>query len=334
MTTPKRISTNFSLPEDEVSDICKHSSLNALSKSGLAEIKKIIKDRKCINGLLHANPSIIEVVVLTTLKTLGLIKSPIFVFDLILKNPGGRKGRLLASLKGFFYRKIDYIFAIHKDTSGYQEHYHLRENQFIYVPFKANNFDFKEKYLIDDEGYIVALGASQRDYLTLIEASKGIQYPVKIVCSDENAVKHNANFGVESEYPPGLSRVKETVSVDQWYELIAKSSFVVVPILSSALQPAGISVYLEAMALKKAVIISRGASTNEILESGKTAIIVEPNDPQQLRAAMRELIENRKLRNALEFNGYNYAVSLENDARLRRQIRDEICKRANETSQH
>lgn len=321
------IITNFALPQTDKFQLVSVKKLNPFASAGLADIFFIINNRAKVRALLIANPSTVELAVIYFLKLLGLARYSIFTFDLILKWPKSKVEKIIARFKGIFIAKVDYILAIHRDTSGYENRYGIKKSKFIYVPFKANNFGYKERYEIGDKKYVVALGASQRDYATFISAVDGLPINAIIVCSDENAKNHNANVGNQNDYPKNVRRITQGVSQDEWCQYIADSSFVVVPISRVAIQPAGISVYLEAMALKKAVIVTEGASVNGILEHGKNALIVAPEDPVSLRSSIELLLANEKLKQEVADAGYLYALSLKNDPRLRSDILQEILSR-------
>jgi glycosyltransferase involved in cell wall biosynthesis len=290
------------------------------SSPGWEFTRVLLKRRRVLSALVFANPTTKFLMYLGVMRMFGIIICPIFLFDLILKRPNSFKERFIAKIKGLFIRVLDYIFVIHKDTSGYESFYGLRKKQFVYVPFKANNFDTRETIPVSEGDYIVALGASQRDYKTLVEAARYTDLKIVIVCSDENAIGNNADLGDVNNYPANVNRIRESVDSKTWYGLLAQSRFVVIPILSSAIQPAGISVYLEAMILKKAVIVSEGASTNFILENNQQALLVPANDPKAMTAALKRMNDDESLRKHIANTGYEYALSLGNDAKLRENI--------------
>lgn len=314
------IYTNFKLPDD----LDKEVVLMPYGSADFSFFKDVLAKRNKISALLIANPSTKMLILLAILKIFLSAPYPIFIFDLILKYPVSFKEKIIARLKGFCVRKLEYILAIHKDTSGYETYYGLKKNSFIYVPFKANNFDIRDAISVSGGDYIVALGASQRDYKTLIESASRVDHKIVIVCSDENAQKHNADVGVDALYPKNVTRIRETVDSATWYSYLANAKFVVVPILQTAIQPAGISVYLEAMILGKAVVVSEGASSNFILENEKNALLVPPGDGSKLADALNRLASDTELRKSIANAGYSYALSLGNDAKLRENILNTI----------
>lgn len=319
------IYTNFKLPDAANCDAT--VTMMGNSSSGFNSVIDLFKQRRHMSALLIANPSTKMLFQLGIMKLFYLIKCPVFLFDLILKSPKTRTERIIAKIKGALVRLMDFIFVIHKDTSGYEQFYNLKKSQFIYVPFKANNFDFKDQISITGGDYVVALGASQRDYRTLIDSAQWVDDKIVIVCSDENAQKHNANVGNDANYPSNVVRIRETIDSETWYKYLAGSKFVVIPILETAIQPAGVSVYLEAMILKKAVVISEGASTKYILENEKHALLVPANDPQKLADAIFRMSQDSNLRDRIAQTGYDYALALGNDAKLRENILNQILSK-------
>jgi len=316
------IYTNFKLPTGNVAEIRMIEDLY----SGWVFFQQIVRGRSEMSALLIANPSTKILLQLGVMRLVRIIPCPVFLFDLILKSPQSISERVVAKCKGVFISMLDFIVSIHKDTSGYERAYGLKKSQFIYVPFKANNFHTREAMSTSEGDYVVALGASQRDYKTLIKAAAYTSEKIVIVCSDDNAYRHNADVGKEEDYSPNITRIRETLDSQSWYQYLANCKFVVIPISASAIQPAGVSVYLEAMILKKAVIVSTGASVNQILHDGQEAVLVPPGDFEKLAQAISQLGCDQALRSKIAQAGYEYALSLGDDAKLRQNILELIIK--------
>jgi glycosyltransferase involved in cell wall biosynthesis len=194
------------------------------------------------------------------------------------------------------------------------------------VPFKANNFDIAPSFVSTDGDYALALGTSQRDYRLLINAVSDLSVRLKVVAPRTNVSTHGAQMGSEC-LPPNVERIDRSVDRTEWNTLIAQSRLVVIPILPGVLQPAGISVYLEAMMLGKPVVITRGTSTDGILNDS-LALLVPPGDIDALRGAIARLWNDSALRAMLSDNGKRYARSLGNHERLLADLRSIIAQKA------
>lgn len=248
-----------------------------------------------------------------------------FTYDLNLRVPKRRLGRLLARFRRVLLRSVDVFICMHKDVSGYTQNYGIHPERCEYVPFKPNNWDLVDSVSVRDGDYVVALGASHRDYRTLLEAVRGVQIPVKIILPRERIKAHNADIG-ESPFPDNVQHLETHGGREGWNQYLAESRLVVIPILAEAIQPAGISVYLEAMALGKPVVITRGASTEGILDE-RLAVLVPPGNPQALRDGILRVWNDEPLRRSLGAAGKEYARSLGDHKRLVAEIRNVIQRK-------
>ena len=264
-------------------------------------------------------PGSAELLWLALIKGIYRKRTRIFVFDLVMRQPDSIRERLFASIKRWLLRSIDTFVFIHKDTTGYERSYGISPEKCVYVPFKANNFDLAPSLVSVDGDYALALGASQRDYRLLIDAVADRPIRLKLVAPRAHVSTHGARMGSDS-LPSNIERIDRAIDRMEWNNLIAQSRFVVIPILPGVLQPAGISVYLEAMILGKPVVITRGASTEGILDDD-LALLVPPGDVDALRTAIDHLWNDAALRAKLSESGKRYALSLGNHERLIADLR-------------
>lgn len=274
-----------------------------------------------VKVLFLSNPKLAELLFLFVAK-LWRRNLKAIVFDLILKAPRSFPERILAKFRTFLLKNVDRFVFIHKDISGYTKFYGISSGRCVYIPFKSNNFDLKDAISPQDGGYILSLGASHRDYPLLISAMRGLSIPLRIVLPEASMSAHNSSLGAEP-LPPNIEHINFKVDRIEWSTLIANSRFVVIPLIPDVIQPAGISVYLEAMLFGKPVLISRGASTEEILDQ-HLAEIVPAGDLDALRSAIVKLWGNAERRAELSINGRNYCMSLKDHARLKMDLWGEI----------
>ena len=280
---------------------------------------------KSCEAIFVSNPRKEELLLLYMAKILYRSHLRTVVFDLIMRAPLAFSDRLTLPLRRRLLSAIDTFIFIHRDTTGYENFYGIPRLRCEYVPFKANNFDLIGRIPEIDGDYVISLGASQRDYKSLIDAMRGLDIPLKIILPTTSISMHNADMGREA-LPPNVTHVRDPVDRIGWSRYIAESRFVVIPVLANAIQPAGISVYLEAMALGKPVIITHGASTKGILDD-HLAVTVPPADVDALRAAIADLWSDEAKRAALSTRARAYATSLGDHSRLQSDLRKLVVSR-------
>jgi len=251
-------------------------------------------------------------------------KTKVVFYDLNLHSPDNFKSKLFCMIKKILLSGVDNFLCMHKDMSSYQKYYNITEAKCTYIPFKANNYNILSKFVPKDGIYILSCGASYRDFNTLIEAITELDYPCKIVLPPENAAKSHNTHLEEKNLPKNVEIIRHDFDNNSWNRYIAEARLVVIPIQKRALQPAGISVYLEAMALGKPVIISEGTSTRGIITNNE-AEIVPCEDSHSLASAIKKIWEDKEYRECLANNGKKYALSLEGEERLVKDILQEIC---------
>jgi glycosyltransferase involved in cell wall biosynthesis len=136
------------------------------------------------------------------------------------------------------------------------------------------------------EDYILTAGRTFRDYKTLLNAVSGSNYTVVVVAS-----KWNIN---EKDLPPNVL-IKYDIDKKKLTELMIKCKFVVVPLEEKSIST-GQSVLMQAMAMGKAVVITKSAGSVDYIKNLESGILVPPNDSEKLRKAIKYLYENDNAR--------------------------------------
>jgi glycosyltransferase involved in cell wall biosynthesis len=208
-----------------------------------------------------------------------------------------------------------------------QEQLGLRPEQVALVPYQTDPSFWRPRGTVTP-GQICSAGLEYRDYATLVEAVQGLDSTL-VIAAASHWSKHQgigsssglpANVRVASFDYPGLR------------ELYATSAFVVVPLYDVENQ-AGITTILEAMAMGKAVVVSHTRGQIDIVrdrrslsrtqpdrqtqpdwaavlgmspvegDAGGTGIYVQPGNADELRRAIRFLLDHSEQARTMGANG-------------------------------
>jgi glycosyltransferase involved in cell wall biosynthesis len=144
------------------------------------------------------------------------------------------------------------------------------------------------------EDTISAVGYEARDYATLIGAVRDNRMRTEVAVG--TTVFESGDVGSELspalrplvQAPPNV-RVHQQLSPVQLRALYARSRFVVVP-LQDVDFDAGVTCIAEAMAMEKAVVVTRSRGQVDLVREGETGLYVPPGDPRALRHAVDHLV--------------------------------------------
>jgi|SRR5689334_3404776 len=166
------------------------------------------------------------------------------------------------------------------EISRYSKWLNIPEHRFKFIPVAFQEYDLRST---TDSGYIFAGGVNGRDWKTLLEAITGLPYKVKIFTTERlNTPQGNIEIcrGTRKEY----------------YDAMAASSCVVVPILPEPLRITGIATYTVAMALGKPVIVTDPEGAPDYMDLGISGYFVNYGDSGGLRKYLTQLMEDPLLR--------------------------------------
>jgi glycosyltransferase involved in cell wall biosynthesis len=199
----------------------------------------------------------------------------------------------------------------------------LRPEQFRYVPFKINSYETILRTECSDEGYIFCGGLSRRDFNALFQAVSGLDCRVVVLTAPNPVLTQHGSFLDDSKVPENVTVIRTDGGAGPFIQTMAAARFVVLPIKRGVSMPTGISVYIEAMALRKCVVISGCPGVDDVLTE-QQAIIVPPGDVSALRRAILRVLADQDYRMQYAERGYCYAMTLQGDQRLRQSIIREL----------
>ena len=241
-------------------------------------------------------------------------KPKLVLLDVLLPAASNAWGRLRAWLIGKLLSRVHIIMLHYRNTEGITEHYNVSDEKFAYIPFKINQKEYIAQLPTMDNGYVFSGGKTRRDFETLFAAVKDLGIPVKIVTTDNSDIEPHGSYLDERAAPSNVEIIRSDGSPETFLAHMASAMLVVLPIKPD-ICGAGISVYLQAMALRKCVVISAGPGVDDVLTEGQ-AIIVPPSDAAALRAALETAVADPAYRERFESRGYEYAISLGGEEQL------------------
>jgi glycosyltransferase involved in cell wall biosynthesis len=145
------------------------------------------------------------------------------------------------------------------------------------------------------ENMICSVGSERRDYPTLLKALQGLELRAELAVGStmlRPAGDSSAEFAMITRQTVGggLSpnvRMRQQVNAQDMRRLYARSRFVVIPLQDV---DAGVTSVCEAMAMGKAVVVTRTRGQVDVIRHGEQGIYVPPGDPGALRAALQHLL--------------------------------------------
>ena len=173
------------------------------------------------------------------------------------------------------------VWASH-EVEDYAAAFGVPREKFCYVPFHSTLDQYQ--YTVRDEGYVFAGGNYDRDYHTLIEAVRPLDVPVWIATTRGRELLSGVVV------PPHV-RVEGT-SHAGFRQAMASSHLVVVPMQKGLLHSGGQQTLLNAMVMGKPTIAVGRHWASDFLTDGDNGIIVDYEDLDAMRRAIRWVLEH------------------------------------------
>lgn len=164
-----------------------------------------------------------------------------------------------------------------------------------------------------------------------LQESKGIHILIKalkkIVTIDKNIILVITG---EGPYEKNLKNLCKNLKLEKYVKFLGLVPFKIVEklylssdiICMPSIWPEPLSrVVFEAMFYGKPIIISNVGGMPEAVKDNVTGLIVEPNNPEDLATALKNLIKNKKLRESMGKAAKNYAVQ---DFNVKRTVEEHV----------
>lgn len=241
------------------------------------------------------------------------------VFDIGCFNSAAESGRIMKIMQKIS-KSIDGIIYHTKCQKEYYEKYYpwlANKSEFIRFGTDLEFFDNGSLKKSNDYGkYIVCIGASRRDWDTLIKAYKLLDTDLELRIIGHTDEKYNGIKGVKQ-----ISFIPVTDMINQIYN----SRLCVLP-LESFNYSYGQMTFLQQMALGKCVIAANVPSLNGYAEDKKTAVFYEAKNENSLADAVNFVLDNPKEEAKIISNARDYLKNECNERIMAEQIENFYLK--------
>lgn len=198
-----------------------------------------------------------------------------------------------------YLQRFDRILVLSRAQERYlRDEAGLPSERVRFVFDKVDHRFFTPRSDDDGDGYLLSVGQEQRDYPTFLAAARHLGVPAVIVPSS----LWNLAADVGSQVLPSNVSTQRDLSFPALRDLYDRASLVVVPLHRGVAYAAGVNAVLEAMAMRKPLIVSAIPGLDGYLDDGVTGRLVPPEDPSGLAAVMRELLADRSEARRLAVN--------------------------------
>jgi len=171
-----------------------------------------------------------------------------------------------------------YIVYARSEITGFSQMFGLPREKFQFIPY--HNTLEPGDFVLQQGGYLFSGGNSNRDYSQLAEAVEGLDLRVVVACSDPRLLR-NVTF------PRNVELV--SASREEFRRLMAESGINVVALKKGLIRSAGHQTFLNAMTMGKPVIVTDPEGAGDYIDDGVDGILVPPDNPDALRAAILRL---------------------------------------------
>jgi len=214
-------------------------------------------------------------------------------FDTKSRGVKHRFKKILAKIATLMSDKV--IVVSSPQVKQFSDTLGVSEEKISFLPYGVDCKFFKpaKSEVQREEPFLVTIGNVYRDDALLLDVIKDI--PIKMI-----RVTTFSSVAKKLEKRAMRKRLKN-VSVrlglpySELADLLQKSAFVVLPLISTD-QPVGLTALMEAMAVGKPVIVTKGLACTDYIIDGETGILVKPGDKLQLKKKILELLRNPEKR--------------------------------------
>jgi glycosyltransferase involved in cell wall biosynthesis len=240
--------------------------------------------------------------------------------DILLARPVTARQKFMAWAKRVLLRRVDLFILYFHDLADYERYYGIGPARTRFVPFKSNSWEKlpPAAELSSDGEYIFTAGRTMRDLKTFVEAMRLVPYPAVLMhLKGENLDAHGTQVPIDS-LPKNVSLLEHDGNRATWIERMRRAKIVVIPILPATISSSGIGTSIDAMAMRKCIVITDGQSTRGLITD--QAMVVPAQDPAAMAEAIKRGWEDAAFRATIGDRARQHAETLAGEDRLHRDV--------------
>ncbi len=223
---------------------------------------------------------------LLVLKRLGLLRTPVMVFNVGLTHSRNLSGHRRKMWHWLLPCAEAVISQTQREFEDVAREFGLRADRQFLLHMLVDMDFFKADPDVPAGDYCLSVGTSgAKDFPTLLEAfPRGEKL---VIVTDP----YNARL-IEQHIEPGMAvEVRQAIPIDRLKRMYQEARLTITPLLETA-YGSGHTVVLENMALGKPVIVSHVSGMREYFEDGVSAIGYRVGDVEDLRAKIRAYLDD------------------------------------------
>lgn len=212
------------------------------------------------------------------------------VIPWVFRKPSLNNNSLINSYSINCLKNYSGIFCLTPNAEEYFSQY--TNSKFVPWCVDLQLFDGKPPKTTSDKPFFLATGKTFRDYKTLVDGAKEVDAELRIIGPNQqkpDQLAPNIKWIDTSLDPP--DQAIDYPTLREWY---AQCIAVCIPLSGDADDTCGYTNMLEAMAMRKPVLMTRSGSLHINPHTNGFGIHINPRDPQNWAQAMNEILKNKE----------------------------------------
>jgi glycosyltransferase involved in cell wall biosynthesis len=219
-------------------------------------------------------------------RRMGLLRRPLLIGDF----SAGTSWRLRKLMQRIALPAADGVLCLSSSQQRVAEESFGLVGRTFLLGYDVDEGFFDSALSIDGD-YVLAVGDDvSRDFTTLFAAMRDLTLPLRL--------RTSRPVNIPEELAGRAEIITRYLSYAELRDLYARARMVVLP-LHDMVHPGGITTLVEALSMGKPVICTQSAGVSDLLRDGESMLVVPPENPDELRAAIARLDKDSQLRERL-----------------------------------